>query len=1090
MEYRKTMLLLLKSSPNRRALHRPNFCNSIRLNYHSAEVALQKELRILKQVLTIHRLGQPALLIWLALASSLAFCLDPQKSLHQYGHRSWQTDNGLPQNTVHAVIQTRDGYIWLATEGGLVRFDGVQFVVYDRQAPARLPSTTINCLFEVQRPDGSGDLWIGTDDGLVRRRSELFTTFGTAEGLPSNTIWKIFEARSGDLWIVTPAGLAHYSQGHFQSFPISDGIANAQSVAEGPDGSFWIGTRNGLQHFDNAHGRLEASPLLPQSEIEAVSVTRDGRVWTGTRGGLYSLDPTGSKTPALFQGLPSNEITALRIAKDGNLWIGTARGAAVLRVPDTNQPLHGPAAIYTTQDNLPGERVESFYQDREGAMWIATNQGVARIFQNKLEAWNAQEGLPESLTLSIFEDRERSLWLGTESAGLVMIHDQKFTTYTTADGLSNNLVHSVTQGLDGSIYVGTNGGGLNHLQNGKFTSLTTANGLSSDIVLALSSDSSGDLWVGTPDGLDRIRNGRITAFTSADGLTDDFVRSIYAASDGSMWIGTRRGLSHLQGGRFTTYSRMDGLGSDLVGAVVEDHDRSLWIGTLNGLTHFDRQHNKFTTLTTHDGLSGNAITALYVDPKGALWIGTNQGGLDRLRDRKITAYPPETTHLPESVYAILEDAIGNLWLSSRTGIYRVSKEDLNNYADRRPSSIAVTGYGTADGMKITEASSGGHPAAWKLTDGAMWFATLKGVAAVDPEHIARNMTPPPVAISEVLIDDRPVANTEPLSIAPGVSRFEFHYTALSFIAPQKVGFRYKLVGFDHDWIDAGSQRTAYYTNLPPRQYSFRVIACNNDGIWNETGVSLDFRLRPRFYQTYWFYLLLAAGLALSAYEIYRWRLRQVELRYDAVLAERSRIAREIHDTLAQGLVGISVQLELVNRMLASSIESARTQLDQARALVRDSIAEARTSIWDLRSQAAETEDFAGRLSRMAAVATETSDPPIKVKAKVSGAYRPLSPRTEAELLRIAQEAVINAVRHAKPTQVAIELRFAPDQLNMTIHDNGCGFDEHAHPQSSGPDGHFGLTGMRERAEQIGAAFAIESTPGKGTQVSIHVPIDA
>jgi two-component sensor histidine kinase len=395
-------------------------------------------------------------------------------------------------------------------------------------------------------------------------------------------------------------------------------------------------------------------------------------------------------------------------------------------------------------------------------------------------------------------------------------------------------------------------------------------------------------------------------------------------------------------------------------------------------------------------------------------------------------------------------------------------------------------------MKISEGSSGGHPAAWKLVNGTMWFATLKGIAAVDPEHLSRNIVPPPVAIDEVLIDDQPIDNLQagPLTFAPGVRRFEFRYAGMSFIAPQKVRFRYKLDGFDHDWVDAGTRRTAYYTNLPPGTYSFHVLACNNDGVWNETGARLVFRLSPHFYQTLWFYLTIALGLALLIYAIYYWRLRQVELRYDAVLSERGRIAREIHDTLAQGLVGISVQLELVNRLLASSVDSARTQLDHARSLVRGSLTEARSSIWDLRSQAAETEDFATRLGQMTATATQNAVPKIRVKSRVSGTYRPLAPKTEAELLRIAQEAVTNAVRHAKPGRIAVELRFGAHDLEMTIQDDGCGFDGQPHPQSSGPEGHFGLTGMRERTAEIGGTLAIDSTPGKGTRITASVPLES
>jgi ligand-binding sensor domain-containing protein/two-component sensor histidine kinase len=1038
---------------------------------------------MLYRTLTSHRHQCAYLLVWLLLSTSLALCLDPQRDLRQYGRRSWQTDSGLPQNTVHAVIQTRDGYIWVATEGGLVRFDGVQFVVYDKQAPAHLPSAAINSLFE----DRGGNLWIGTDDGLVRRRGSQFVTLSTANGLPSNTVWSTFESRGGELWVVTPNGLARYRNGGFDAVPVGQSITNPKSVVEAEDGSLWIGTNSGLERCKD--GKVEGAPLLPNVEIQAVAATTDGRIWAGTRTGLYSFSSgqfrsgQAARTVPL-PGLPSNEITSLATSKDGSLWIGTAKGLALLK--------NGRVTVYSTHNGLPAERVESIFEDREGAMWVAASRGLARVFRGQIDAFASPEGLSTESVLSMFEDREGSLWLGTESGGLEMLHDQKFMTYTTANGLSDDLIRSVTQDRSGSVWIGTNGGGVDRFDHGRFTNLTTTNGLSSGIVLALGTDASGSVWVGTPDGLNKIQNSRVSVYTSADGLADDFVRSLYAASDGSLWIGTRRGLSHLQNGRFTSYSSMDGLGSDLVGAIVEDGAHTLWIATLGGLTRFD--HNKFSTLTTRDGLTSNVITALYPDREGDLWIGTNQGGLNRLHDGKITAYPPEKSGLPESIYAILEDARGNLWLSSKTGIYSVSKRELDEFADHKLSTVASTSYGTADGMKISECSSGGHPAASKLADGTMWFATLKGIAAVDPEHLNRNAVPPPVAIDRVLIDDQPVDDlgdraSGPLTVSPGMRRFEFRYAGMSFIAPQKVRFRYKLDGFDRDWVDAGTRRTAYYTNLPPGKYRFRVLACNNDGIWNETGAWLDFRLKPHFYQTIWFYVALILGLALLTYAIYHWRLRQVELRYDAVLSERGRIAREIHDTLAQGLVGISVQLELVNRLLASSVESARAQLDHARNLVRESLTEARSSIWDLRSQAAETEDLATRLGRMAATVTEGSVRKIRVKSKVSGTYRPLAPKTEAELLRIAQEAIINAVRHATPAHIAIELRFGARDLEMTIQDDGCGFDGQPHPQSTGPEGHFGLTGMRERAAQIGGALAIDSAPGKGTRVTASVPLE-
>ncbi len=1032
------------------------------------------------------------LVLLLALSATSSFGLDPHTSIGQFGRRSWQTDTGLPQNTVRAVTQTRDGYLWIGTEAGLVRFDGVSFVLYDKEAPARLRNSSISTLFQA---DETGDLWIGTDDGLVRRRGEEFTTFSTTDGLPSNTIWSVLKDEGSDhlgkgdhgnaFWVVTPDGIAHYRNGRFSSVAIGQGVANAKSVSWSKDGSVWVGTRDGLLHFDADGVLLKGTPVLPGVEIQAVAATEDGRVWVGTAAGLswFPQDQPGRLSPVL--GLPSDEVTTLAAARDGSLWIGTAKGIAVYQNGVAQGLVSG---THVFRQSLLSERIESIWEDREGAQWAATSRGIARIFDGRVEAFASPDALAGSLVLTSFEDREGSLWLGTESGGLEMVHDQKFNSYTTAQGMTGDVVRSIFEDRDGVIWVGTNGGGLNRFDHGRFTAITTANGLSSNIVFALGRDGNGDLWAGTPDGLNRIHNGKVgIILTSADGLADDFVRSLYAASDGSLWVGTRRGLSHLQNGRFTNYSRMDGLGSDLVGAMIEGPEHSLWIGTLGGLSHF--AHGKFTTLTTRDGLTSNVITALYQDRDGSLWIGTNEGGLNQLRDGKITAYPPGQTHLPESVYGILEDGGANLWLSSKTGIYRVARRELQRFAEKKSNLVISTVYGVADGMKISECSSGGHPAAWKSADGTMWFATLKGVATVDPEHLALNTVPPPVVIDQVLVDDQPVTSGGALTVDPGRSRFEFHYAGLSFIAPQKVRFRYKLDGFDHGWVDAGVRRTAYYTNLSPGRYRFHVLACNNDGVWNETGASLDFRLQPRYYQTYWFYLLLLAGAALLAYQGYRWRLQQAQLRFDAVLSERGRIAREIHDTLAQGLVGISVQLEVVNRLLASSIENARAQLDQARALVRESLTEARSSIWELRSQSGETEDLATRIARMATAMTGRTIPAIEVKSKASGIYRQLSQRTEGELLKIAQEAVTNAVRHGQPSLIVIELRFSLRELLMMIRDNGCGFDGQSHSQSSGPEGHFGLTGMRERAEGIGGRLTVQSTPGSGTAISLQLPID-
>jgi signal transduction histidine kinase len=572
---------------------------------------------------------------------------------------------------------------------------------------------------------------------------------------------------------------------------------------------------------------------------------------------------------------------------------------------------------------------------------------------------------------------------------------------------------------------------------------------------------------------------QIRVITTADGLADDFVRSVYKDSDGSIWVGTRRGLSHRVHGTFQTYSQADGLGSDFVGALAGGSERSLWIGTLGGLTRFAGR--KFKNYTTADGLGSNVITALHEDGDGSVWIGTQGGGLNRFANGKISRHA--RIGLPDTIYGILEDGERNLWISSKTGIFRAKRE--------AGGGLLITQYGTADGLRVSECSEGGHPAAWRNRDGSLWFSTVKGVAVIDARTAERKTPAPPVVLESFSIDDQTFdsATGAPRDIAPGHSRFSFEYAGLTFYSPQRARFRYRLEGFDRGWIDAGTRRVAYYTNLRPGQYRFRVSARAYDGEWSEQEASLAFRLRPHFYQTYWFYLLLALLFSAAGYEVYRWRLRQVEAQFQAVLAERNRIAREIHDTLAQGFVAVSVQLELLNRRLTEAPSAVKELIEQTRELVRNGLAEARRSIWDLRAQASEnqtdgTDDFASKLSKVAAQVTARTA--LKVRFDVAGAYRALPDKVENEMLRIAQEAVTNVVRHAAAQHVDIRLEFDERKVKMTIADDGKGFDGSA--RFSAANGHYGLQGMRERAEQIGADLMVGNAPGGGTRVVVEAPI--
>jgi ligand-binding sensor domain-containing protein/signal transduction histidine kinase len=1035
---------------------------------------------------------RPGVWLMLLMLTPCALGLDPQRALDHFGHQAWGTDAGLPQNTVHAIRQTRDGYLWLGTDGGLVRFDGIEFVTFDAENTPQFKSDTVYDLLE----DDSGGLWIATAAGLLRYARGAFVAYTSAQGLPADTVWFSHQDRRHRLWAMTSAGPAWFNGSSFVPVAGAQSAApvNRQGLAEDSQGRLWLGGSNGVFALDlqAATPRL-AMHLLSGIPAEIIAFDRQGSLWIGA-GDKLERYASGAVTPVM--PLPGRRpVTALHPDAHDGMWAGTSAGLL---------HLSGSGALLPQQ--AFGQRVDQLLEDREHVLWVATERGVFRLQGDQLQSFAPSSPLAVNRVLAMYEDREGDLWLGTDAAGLHVLRDQKFTTYTTSDGLSGNFVRCVFQSAHGELWIGTDGAGLNRRTSSGFVHVTTADGLSSNVILSLADGENGDLWVGTPNGLNLLQPNRVQRFTSADGLPDDFIRSLYTDHDGTLWIGTRHGLAHLAGGKFTSFSTMDGLSSDFIGAIFRGSAAAspapLWIGTAAGLSRF--AGDTFTNYTVAQGLSNNTVTAMAGDNAGTLWLGTNGGGLNRLRESSgevagkvaIQAFPWSGQGLPGTIYGMLEDATGQLWLAAKTGIFRVSLAGLNAYTAGASHTIAVTAYGTADGMNIRECSGGGHPAAWRLADGSLWFATLDGVSFIDPAKAPENRVPPPVVIEKVLVDDHPRPLEGELTIKPGANRLEFQYAGLSYVAPQKVQYRYQLEGFDRGWIEAGSRRAAFYTNLSPRSYRFRVLAANNDGVWNTNGASVGLRLMPHYYQTGWFYSALALALVLLGYLAYRWRVLQVEAQWRAVLRERGRIAREIHDTLAQGYAGLSLQLEIVARLLTGSRDGAAPnpapsqlaleQLDQARALVRASLADARTSIWDLRSEAGGGEglpdDLPARLSR--SCTRLASGSASKVYLQVKGTYRPVEPKIEEELLRIGQEAVANAVRHAAATRIDVQLIYQAERVSLRVEDDGRGFATGSSP----PQGHYGIRGMRERAGEIAAALELESTPGAGTRVSVEAPL--
>jgi signal transduction histidine kinase/ligand-binding sensor domain-containing protein len=983
--------------------------------------------------------------------------LEPSTPLANYGRQAWVMENGLPQNTVQALAQTKDGFIWLGTEVGLVRFDANGFQLFDRNSSPALPGNDVRCLLAGK----DGALWIGTGEGLARWKDGAVTAFTTKDGLPANGISGLAQTSDGIVWAWAGQTLVRFDGARFVDAHVG--------AAQNP----------GAVIVSDGAGRLLIEHLSSENWYQQGG-------WNELDDKCWVCDPASFvEFAATFPNGDSTEAGKRFVKIYGN---------------------HRQNVLLTSGRDLPGDRIQTIITDREGTLWIGTNAGLARWAEGKLQRFPVTDPLAMASVLSLMEDHEGNIWVGTETGGLHILRDQRFRTIGARDGLSSDGTTTVVEDGAGTLWVGTSGSGLNALRRsgngaGALKTYSVRNGLLSDVILSLAAAPNWDLWVGTPDGLNRIRGSKVDAFTSADGLPDDFIRSLLADDDGSLWVGTRRGLTHWTGAsavaqsgmKMETFTQASGLGSDLVGAMARDSNGDLWVATFAGLSRLGRrdghQGGKIENFTTANGLSSNVITALLAQTNGTLLIGTQDHGWNQWDGRRFSAVAQEELN-QTTIHAILDDGRNHLWFATGNGIARCDCRAMGNAMSGADCSHWIE-FGAADGLRSRETAINSHPSAWRSRDGHLWFATPKGLVEVDPEHFPVNTVPPPVALERFAVDDvdQPLRGAAFSVVVPaGHVHFQFDYAGLSFTAPQKVRYRYMLEGFDKGWTEAGSRRTAYYTSLPPRRYTFRVQAANNDGVWNTTGAALTFELRPHFYQTAWFYVLLLAALVALIVLLLRRRLKRAESEFRAVLGERNRIAREIHDTLAQGYVGVSVQLEVLAELLRmSKVEAAAKQLDMTRGYVRAGLADARQSIWALRSQDSGETTLPVRLRRM--VETARGDG-LTTDFSIFGAYRPLDAEMEREILRVAQEAIHNVKKHAGAKELTVQLEYGSAKIALEVRDDGRGFQVNKELEAvlkrDGP-GHYGLTGMRERAATIGGKLEMTSEPGVGTTVRLAVP---
>jgi len=795
-----------------------------------------------------------------------AFGLNPSRPLADYVRRVWGPADGLPQNSVQAIQQTRDGYLWFATQEGLARFDGTQFAIFNKSTTPAFKGSNVTSLLAA----GDGSLWIGVrGGGVIHYQNGIFRPYTVAEGLSSDIVSSIAQGEDGDIWITTP-----------------DALNRLQSSGK-------------VTKYGKESG-------LPET-ITAVALGKGGRVFVGTPRGVFSSTSKGFSS--LNLGLPK-KITVGSLLEDraGDLWIGTSDQGVFVSS-------HGRLSHYGEGEGLPAAAVSALYQDRDGSHWAGTlGGGVCRFVDYRFECLSTKQGLSNDAIMSMYEDREGSFWVGTLGAGVNRLMDGKVMTYGSTLGLSSPLVQGVYQSRDGSIWAAT-ANGLNRIKDHKVTVYHNPLGPGSNDISAIVEDRENNIWVGTEQsGLNRLSHGKFTAaYTTKNGLPSNAVRFLYVDHRGALWIATDgAGLVKFEQGKFTSYTKKDGLPSDSVMIVTEDSRQNLWIGGHWGIASFNQ--GKFYAITTTEptGVATGPVEAIYEDGDHVLWIGTSGSGLLRYQNGTFTRFTQKDGMFDDNIWAVLEDASGYLWMSSNRGIVRVRKSELNEFAAHRVKSVSYQSFGAADGMLNAECNGGGFgPAAWKTSDGKLLFANIAGVVIVDPEHIPANELAPPVVIEQALADKAIIQAGA--TVQAGHGALEFHFAGLSFVAPEKVSFKYQLEGFDKDWVNAGSRHSAYYTNIPPGSYRFRVIAGNNDGFWNEGGASFSFYLKPHFYQTYWFAGLSMMAVVLVVTGAYRrkvWRARERERELVTMVAARTQELQQSTHDLRQRTIELESAKEL------------------------------------------------------------------------------------------------------------------------------------------------------------------------------------
>ena len=948
-----------------------------------------------------------------------AAALEPSSSLAHYGYDVWDSDSGLPQNSVTAILQSRDGYLWLGTQEGLVRFDGVHFQIFDTRNTEALGDDFIQAICQTR----DGDIWIGTSDGLARYRAGVFTRMSYGDSFEGQPVFALHESSDGALWIGSRNGVSRLRDRILTRFwKVNAPAGGIHAIAEVPGGEMWFGGRSVLLRYRGG------------------SFTSFGPE-TGFSGPVYALAPDGA----------------------GGLWVGTDMG---LYRFDAGRALSFPLV------NATDRSVLSLYSDRSGTLWVGTMAGLFGLRNGRLMQFTSANGLASDQILSILEDREGSLWVGTSDGGLNRLKDQRIANFTTRDGLPDNKIWTVFEDSSRTLWVGSGNGLLSRMKAGE-QGFSPVHDFHAKL-MAMAQDASGTLWAGTRGGgLFQLRNDVWRPFEGVG----PWISSICPVRDGSLWIAIfGGGVVHVDHGTITRYDRHNGLPGEAAISIFEDRSGDLWIATYGGGL-LRRHAGEFQRFTVADGLPHNVVLSIEQGTDGIFWIGT-RGGLGRYDGREFTTFRKNEGVFHDSIQRALDDRHGYLWLTTNRGVSRVSLAELNGFAANPQRRVHPVEFATAKGMRGAECNNTQHGVE-RSADGRLWFATVKGLAMADPSHIPINRVPPQVVVEQLVASGRPADLAFPIELPPERRDLEIHYTALSFRQPGALRFKYRLEGFDRGWIDAGTRRIAYYTNLPPGNYRFDVAASNEDGLWSNAGPKVAFRISPHFYDTAGFRVAAALAILLAgagALRFHATRLRRREgLRTELVEAKLDALRAQLRphflfNTFNAVLPYIDTEPGRAKRMILQLAELLRASLKSEP------------------GQLVTVDEELAILEQYMSIERTRFGDRVHFSVDVDAAVR--SARVPSFLL---QPLVENAIKHgtkgfAGPVAIEVSVRPENERLALRVRDNGRGLPDGREPVAAAG---IGISNVRRRLEALYPRrhrFSVHNLETGGCEAVIEIPL--